>query len=60
MEDRKLLKTIYYFLSLACYIVSILFFTKSESNGMGVMWMGFGTILLCVANSTNKKSKDNK
>ena len=60
MNNEKLLKTIYYFLSLACYIVSILFFSKSESNGMGVMWMGFGTILLCVASTMNKKSKDNK
>ena len=57
MNNEKLLKTIYYFLSLACYIVSILFFSKSESNGMGVMWMGFGTILLCVASATNNKSK---
>lgn len=57
MADNKILKNLYYILSLICYVVSILFFTKSNSNGMGIMWMGFGSILLCLASSINKKSK---
>ena len=58
MKDKKLLKTIYYFLSLACYIVSILFFTKSESNGMGILWLLIGSALLSFANIIGVKSKD--
>lgn len=58
MKDKKLLKAIYYFLSLSCYVVSILFFTKSESNGMGILWMLIGSTLLFVASTMNKKNED--
>ena len=60
MKDNKILKNLYYILSLICYAVSILFFTKLNSNGMGIMWMGFGSILLCLAIAINKKSKNNE
>lgn len=56
IKDKKLAKNLYYLLSLMCYSVSILFFTKSSSNGMGVMWLGFGTICLSFA----KKLSNNK
>lgn len=58
MKDKKLLKNIYYVLSLICYIVSILFFAKSSSNGMGVLWMLLGSANLCFANLFDKKNKD--
>ena len=58
MEDKKLLKNIYYVLSLMCYIVAILFFAKSSSNGMGVLWLLFGSTCLYFATTFNKKNKD--
>ena len=58
MKDKKLLKNMYYFLSIVCYIVSIIFIFKSESNGMGILWMLIGTTLLFTGASLNKKNKD--
>lgn len=58
MKNTKLLKTIYYFLSLGCYLVSILFIIKSKSNGMGLMWFLFGCACLGFASFFNKKNND--
>lgn len=60
MKDNKLLKNLYYFLSLICYVVAILFFTKSNSTGFGILWFIFGSACLNFANAANKKSKDEK
>ena len=60
MNNKKLLKTIYYILSLVCYVVAILFITKSNSTGMGIFWLLLGSANICFASLLNKKSKENE
>lgn len=55
---KNLVKNIYYFLSLMCYLVAILFITKSNSQGMGVLWFVFGSACLTFANVFYKKNKE--
>ena len=59
MKDKKLLKNIYYFLSIVCYMVSIIFIIKSNSTGMGILWLLLGSANLCFASVLNKKINNN-
>lgn len=59
MKDKKLLKNIYHFLSIVCYMISIIFIIKSNSTGMGILLLLLGSANLCFASVLNKKINNN-